>query len=262
MTLKSLEQFEKETAAKRAELERHLALAHKLPTNGVMVTWTGEGGWEKDGNTRKPDIERSIELFPYIIHSPFRGAQHVAFKAPDTLTGEGGEHVSSQHRTAFVHRYLQTLLKACEPFMVETLAVRGTYASLVPETFNYKAHKDYSDAAELARGLYEVEVSEHSAKVSWYINTSATGPMQISFDLWGGSFGCYRLHARGIRSSDYERSTVARWEFPSCDEVGAVHVFKRANTTRTTHGVPDGYTMEWLFDSTDAMLTAIGVLPE
>lgn len=260
--LTSLEEFDRRNAEERAQLERELALAHALPTVGRIVTWTGENGWESDGNTRKPDVERSIELAPWIVHGPFRGSRHVAFKAPDSLCGEKGEHVSSQHRKEFVRRYFAALLDTFEPYLVDTIAVKGTYASYVPETWDYEAHKDYADACEIARGLYGIEVSQHSAKLVFNTAVPGIGPLKVSFELrdgYSGAFQTHKLNARPHYDSNRENATVARWTFLVAADVEAVHVWCRANVTRTSHGVPDGYTMEWLYDTRDCMERAIGL---
>jgi hypothetical protein len=262
MTLKSLEDFDKDNAAKRERLLKDHAIAHALPTNGKLVTWIGEGGWEKDGNTRKPDVARSIDVAPWIVHGPFRGAEHVAYKAPDSLYGDKGEHDSSKPRAEFVSRYFAAVLDAFEPFTVSTLAIKGRYASHLPETFDYRANKDYADAKELARGLYEVTVSSGagytSAKLAFFANVPDVGPLQVSFDVdrpYGAGFQTHKLHARC--SSD--RHGIPRnWNFPSASEFKAVNMWKRANSDRNQYGVPSGYTLEWLFATREDMERAIG----
>jgi hypothetical protein len=262
MTLKSLEDFDKEIAAKRARLEKDHALAHALPTVGVTVAWTGENGWDEQGKPRPP-ISKTIALAPHIIHSPFRGAEHVAFRAPDSMVGEGGEHVSSTYRTEFVHKYLRALLDTCAPHMIDTVAIKGHYASNVPETFDYAAHRDYSDAEERARGLYEVEVSTGagftSAKLQFYIRTEKTGTVQVSFDL-SRDFQVWRIMPRAVRrSADVERSLVRRWDLPS---TGACHHWRRGGAdTAWVDGasVPQSYTVEWLYDTREALEHDLGL---
>lgn len=269
MTLKSLDQFDKEIAAKRARLEKEIALAHALPTVGKTVTWIGENGWEKDGNTRKPDVEHTIDLAPYIIHSPFRGAEHVAFRAPDSLAGDKGEHVSSKHRPDFVRRYLLALLDACEPHMIDTVAIQGRYCSNVPETFDWMADKDYKDACEVSRGLFELETYYHAgphrgcsgAKLLWYIRTDATGPCKISFDLHGG-FGTYKAFPRPCMTSDHPNAGPAFWTFPKPSDIGAVHLWRRASGEDCYSGgsrVPWGYTCQWLYATRDKLETFLNL---
>lgn len=250
---KTLEQFEKEVAEKRERLLKDLALAKTLPTNGITVTWTGENGFEKDGNTRKPDAEKTVELTPHIIHSPFRGHEHVAFAVPDS------EYAYSPHRKTFATKYLTALLDACEPHIIDTIAVRGHYASLMPANYDYKANRDYSDAVEVARGRYELQASNgrgfSSVELSFYIHTPECGTVEISINL-ERDFQRYNLLARARTDN---LGIALDWSFPSLADVGAVHMFKRANADRNEHGVCTGYTLEWLYDSREKMAAAIGL---
>lgn len=261
--MNSLEEFDRKNAAARAKLERELKLAHQLPTGGVTVTWIGEDGWKSDGNTRKPDIERTIDVAPWIIHDSFRGAAHVAYKAPDSLAGGKGEHVSSKHRSEFVRKYLRAVLDTYAPYVIDTVAVKGAYASYMPETFDWESHKDYADGREVNRGLYEIEASQgngySSAKLSFYARTDATGPVQVSFDLHQ-DFQTHRMQARAHYDNDMHNAVPVRWSFPTLSDIGAVCVWKRSNGDRNRHGQPSGYTMEWLFDTREAMETAIGLV--
>lgn len=263
MSIKSLEQFEQETEAKRQRLLKDIELVAKLPTTGKVVNWTGEGGFEQDGNTRKPDVEKSLELLPSLVHSPFRGHEHVAFSFPDGYQ-EPGEYQYSKHRKEFVRGYLLAILDACEPYMVETVAVRGTYASLMPADFDYKSHRDYKDATEVSRGLFELESSQGegytSLKLSFYFHTEEAGTVEVSINLDKEAHS-YKLVARGHRAGygDNRNAQIESWSFPSLADTGAVNLFKRANATRTCHGVPTGYTLEWLFDSREKMLAILGL---
>lgn len=264
MTLKSLEEFDKEIAAKRKRLEKDHAVAHALPTNGKILTWIGEGGFESDGNTRKPDVERTIEIVPHIVHSPFRGCEHVAFRAPYSTHGDGGEHVSSQHRTVFGRKYLRAVLDAFEPYLIDTVAVRGTYASYVPESFDWGNDKDYKDAIEVSRGLFEVEASmgtgqNHytTARLSFYTRIESVGPVKVSFDLEGrgSQFMTYKLMPtpRYKTREPRENSRPIAWNVPT--GTGAVHLWRRAD------GGGEGYSYSclWLYDSRDALETALGL---
>jgi hypothetical protein len=258
--MESLEQFEKNVQAKRERLLKDISLAKALPTANKTITWTGENGWEADGNTRKPDVERTIEIAPYIVYTPFRGHEHVAFRAPDSYDGIKGEHVSSKYRTSFVKQYLNELLNVCEPFIIPSIATRGTYAGTHAATYDYKANRDYKDAVEVARGFYEITVSNGSGYTSatlyFYIHTEATGTVEISFDI-SRDFATWKLQARAQYDNDRHNAVPARWNFPSLSDVGAVNLFKRANADRNSYGQPSGYTLEWLFDSREAMEKAI-----
>lgn len=249
---KTLEQFEQEVAEKRERLLKNLELVKVLPTNGKTVTWIGEGGFEKDGNTRKPDKEHTIAITPWIVHSPFRGHEHIAFQVPDN------EYRYSKHRAEFARLYLQAVLDACEPYMIPTKAIRGTYASLVAGNWDYKANRDYKDAQELTQGLYELEVSQGKGylclKLDFYIHIPECGTVQVSIDL--NEFPAWKLAAR---SRCDNLGIPTSWSFPTVADVGAVHLFKRSNADRNEHGVPSGYTMEWLYGTRKEMLAAIGI---
>jgi hypothetical protein len=133
--MKSLEDFERETAEKRARLLKDLELAKSLPV--PVCEWIGEGGFEPDGNTRKPDEAKRMEIRPYIIHAPFRGAEHVAYKLPSY--GEAGEYQHSKHRPAFRDAFMGALLDAYAPSLIEVVALKGTYASMEHTRWDWKA---------------------------------------------------------------------------------------------------------------------------
>lgn len=251
--MKSLEEFDKENEAKRARLLKDHAVAHALPTTGVVVAWTGEGGWESDGNTRKPDVEKSVGISPWIIHSPFRGAEHVAYKAPDGSKFDGGgEHVSSPHRKEFVRKYFAALLDTYAPCMLDMLAVKDPkrYASHVPSSFDYKAHRDYTNANEIARGLYEITVSTgkgySSASLAFYVNVDGVGPVKISFTL-DRDFPVWKLLPRAHYRGSYDNAEPDSWTFPPLSQTGAVNMWKRSNCDRNQYGQPSGWTLEHLF---------------
>lgn len=135
--MKTIEQFEVEVAAKRARLEKDLALIKVLPTVGKTVTWTGENGWDEKGQLNPP-IEKTIEVCPRLVHSPFRGAEHVAYRVPDSIAGDQGENLSSKYRVEFARRYWRALLDTYEPYLIDIVAIKGRYASLVPESYDWK----------------------------------------------------------------------------------------------------------------------------
>jgi len=255
--MRTLEEFDREVAAKRARLEKDHALARALPTAGRTVTWLGENGWQADGRTRNPDIERSTEIAPWIIHSPFRGAERIAFRAPDSLAGDKGEHVSSQYRTTFVRKYLLAVLDAFEPYMINTVAIRGHYASYVPESFDWKKDKDYKDANEISRGLFVVNTAQNvgpqahysKAELEFYARLESGQVVNVSFDI-GHSFSAYKLMPQPRYESQAHNARPRGW-YVSTD-TGAVNVFRRSG------GDDYGYSCEWLFKSRADMERAIG----
>ena len=262
--MKTLEQFDKEIAAKRKRLEKDHALVHALPTTGKSITWTGEGGW--DGNTRKPDVTRTIELAPWLVHSPFRGAEQVTFRAPDSLPGDQGEHVSSPHRAEFVRRYFLAVLDAFEPYIINTVAIKGRYASYVPESYDWENDRNYKDAVAIERGLFQLEKSisygqnsYQTSKLEFYVCTDAIGPLQVSFDI--SDFPTHKAAPRPRRRTDNPESGIVSWDVPLPSSIGAAHVWRRGGADRSSGGAPWSYTLEWLFDSREALLTLLGVTP-
>jgi len=269
--MNSIEQFERDVEAKRARLLKDLALAKAALPAPVTVTWVGENGWDNVGKPNPP-IEKSVDVAPWIIHSPFRGAEHIAFKAPDSCAGAHGEHVTSEYREGFVRKYFLAVLDAFEPYIMDTVAIKGTYSSYVPESFDWAASRDYKDARILARGLFEVTTTigegYRSAELAFYVRHPTAGPCKISFDLGRSSFERYPFKTdhltprpiyQGRRHGDDTR-VPACWDFPELRDVGAAHLSYRGNTERNSHGVPSGYTLEWLFASRESLLAAI--LPE
>lgn len=269
---KSLEEFDRETAAKRAELERQLELVKALPTTGRRVTWVGENGWDENGQAREP-IEKSIELVPWIVHGRFRGADHIVFRPPaggaGTGSGEGGEHVSSPYRGEFARRYLAVIVEALEGYVIPTVAIRSAhYASYVWDGYDYRADRDYADARETARGGAVVRVQNHtgehgftSAKLEFYIIQFAQPRAHVTkVDVELGSHSGlpfpYRLMPQARRSSDHRLAEVASWVIPGKDQVGAVEMFRRSSADRNSHGCARGYTVEYLFPTLGAALKA------
>jgi hypothetical protein len=267
MSLQSIEDFEKEIAAKRELLRKQHNMLRLLPTTGKTVTWIGEGGWEKDGNTRKPDVERTIDIAPHIIHSKFRDAEHFAYKAPDSVAGETGEHVSSKHRPEFVRKYFLAVLDAYAPFMQDIVALRGTYASYVPDSWDWQKSRDYQDAEEVARGRFEVKATLAkgftNCELSFYVVLPEIGPAQISFDLMkygysSAAFETHKLMAQPHYTSNSERATVDQWSYPAKYDIGAEEMLRRS-TDGSSHR-PQGMTLEWLFATREDVLAMI--LPE
>ena len=249
--IESLEQFDKAMEQKRAKLARNISNAKLLPTAGQRITWIGENGWDNEGKPRDP-VSKSIEIVPWIMHdsTAYNAAEHVAYNFGD------GEHVSSKYRADYCRKYLTALLDACEPVMLETVATRGTYASYFPSTFDYAANRNYKDAIETARGLYEVDITVgvghngfSSAALSFYVSQPV--PYKVSIDLSRESFP-HKLAPRPRyttgRSEAFGRDVApATWDMP--DKAGASEVFKRRG--------PDGYsyTIQYLF-ATRALLIA------
>lgn len=258
--MQTLEAFDREIAAKRARLEKDHAVAHALPT--ATIEWIGENGWDSKGAPRDP-VTRTLALEPWIIHSSFRGAEHVAYKAPDSVAGDRGEHVSSKYRKEFVHKYLRALLDTYSPFVIDTRAIKGRYTSFVPESFDYKVHKNYADAEELARGCFVVRVDVGSgyrnADLEFYVRIQNVGPAKISFGL-GDSFAYHSLRPVAAYDNVCTNAAVVRWHLPRTAELGAEYRFARPGADLNSHGQPSSYSLEWLFSSREIVESAIGVM--
>ncbi len=261
MTLKSIAEFE---AQQRKELEEHkakMSVVAVLPTNGRTVTWVGEGGFESDGNTRKPDLQKTIQLVPYIVHGKFRDSHHVAFKIPGG-SQEDGEYPYSQHRAEFRHAYIKSLLDACDPDIVELLAIKGRYASYVPASWDWENDRDYKDAELQDRGEYEIEASAgrgfSSIKLQFYVTTSL-GAVKISIDVED----CPRAHKLSPRpiynhNVDIERAVITEWKIPETSVTQATHVWRRGSGDSRN----DSARAEYLYANRTDVERALGLLPE
>jgi len=252
--METIEEFDRKNAAKRAKLERDLTNARLLPTFGKRISWIGENGWDEKGQPREP-ISKSVELVPWIMHdsTAYKAAEHVAFSFGDS------EHVSSKYRGDYCRKYLAALLDASEESMLDTVAVKGHYAGYFPETFDYQANRNYSDAVEVSRGLYVVKVgsatgshSYNSASLEWYISQPV--PYKVSIDL-GRDLFPYKLAPRPrfttSRTQAFGRDIAPQsWGVPP-EGGDAVHRFKRLGTDRLSCDV------EYLFDCRETMESLI-----
>ena len=269
MTIQSLEQFDKEAAAKRAELERVLNAAAGLPTVGRFVEWTGENGWDEKGAPREPIAKRQ-ELQPWILHGAcaYKEAEHVAFHFGDGGTfDKGGEPTGSKFRGDYVRAYLRGLLDACEPFMLDVIAWRGTYASYLNETFDpteaLRTARDWKDAKAIARGRYLLSVDTHTgehgysrAELEFYISRPV--PYKVSIDLSQALYP-WKLAARPRYATSYgaERNACPdSWDFPHVPT--AANVFKRASAGGYGRGAR-GYRLDYLFEKVEYVLEALGM---
>lgn len=270
MILSALDEFDRHVAARRLRLEKDLTLVRALPTTGVMVEWIGENGWDSQGKDREP-VAKSIELCPHLVYGPtaYRAAEHVGFEAPTPGIRSKGEHVSSKYRAEFARNYLLALLNACEPRMVETVAVHepGSYAGFFPAEFDYrtKTGSSYTNGVESARGYFVVRVGVHTgqssyrtAELEFYVSQPEV--CKVSFALRDNLFPqklepCPRYRY----ASGPHNCTPASWNFTSASQVGAVEIYKRASADWNRHGVSMGYDVEYLLPTRAALLAAIGI---
>ena len=243
--MKSLAQFEAEVNAERAKLTAKLDLVKLLPK--AVLRWIGEGGFAPDGNTRLPDVGRSIEIIPWIVHDKFRGSEHVTYNVPDSY--QGGEHLSSVHRQKFERDYIKAVLDVYEPYMQDVIAIKGRYASYVPESWDWENDRDYKDAAAIARGLFEVGMTVGAG----YTNSDLTfyamiGDKSVKVSIKVPFVGKLAPSPRRNQSA-----AITNWVFPETSKVEAENVFKRASVDRNSHGQPSGYELEWLFSSREIL---------
>jgi hypothetical protein len=250
--MQTLEQFERDIAAKRERLLRDLAIVERLPTTGRTFTWTGDGGYESDGMTKKPPAEKSLQLVPWIIHAPFRGCEHVAYRVPLDAERTYGEY----HR-----RMSEGYLRAvCDSFVaksvIDILALKGTYHSYVPETFDWAASRDYKDAEEVNRGQCVVRVNTGvgahgftSTRLEFYVHIEGIGPCEIALEMPTA----HLLVPRPVveRYSHGAPSTVARWDLPPSAGL-SLHQWRRGSGEhrKLSFGV------EYLFETVDSALDA------
>ena len=257
--METIEEFDRKNAAKRGKLERDLTNARLLPTFSKRISWVGENGWDEKGQPKEP-IAKSVELVPWIMHdsTAYKAAEHVAFAFG------GSEHVSSKYRPDYCRKYLAALFDACEESMLDTVAVKGHYAGYFPETFDYLANKNYSDAQEVSRGLYVVKldssVGNHgysSASVEWYISQPV--PYKVSIDL-GRDLYPHKLAPRARYATScsqaFGRAIAPQgWDIPA-EGGDAVHRFKRTGQDRFSCAV------EYLFDCRETMESLILPAPQ
>lgn len=272
MNIKSLEEFDRETAAKRAELARALDLTSGLPTVGKFVEWIGENGWDEKGAPREPIAKRQ-ELKPHILHGPcaYKEAEHVAFSFGDGGKHDGGgEPTGSEYRSAYVRAYLTALLDACEPFMLDVVAWRGQYAGYFHEGFDPSESKrlrpgDYDKA--IARGRYLLDVDTHtgehsyqSASLEFYISRPV--PYKVSIDLARGSLYPWKLAAQPRyatqRGRYAENVRPDSWSFPHVPT--AANVFKRASADGGYGSGARGYRLDYLFEKREYIEEALGLV--
>ena len=244
----ALERLETEYAAKRADIERAMALAARLPTHGLVFRWIGDGGYI--GNDKQPDKEKTAPLDPYIFHSPFRDAQHVAYKAPDEYP------TYSALARKMERHYVLALCEAYKGRLIDILALKGTYASNVHSKWNWQESRDYKDAAIVAVGRCEVQIDasvEHSgsAKLGFYVDLGTPEAPEVVRVSAQVPY-THRLAPRPDNIQRYgNHGPVARvggWTVP---ENRAVKVWKRGHYNSTNKSC----TLEYLYDSVDAALT-------
>jgi hypothetical protein len=249
MIIKSMEELEREQTKQREELMKHLAIVQQLPTNGMRVYW-------------ESTVEmRSIELLPWIIHSPFRGAEHVTYKIPCSYDKDGEENY--HYRKNMARAYITALVDAYKPVMIDTLAIKGQYASYVPETFDYKASRDYKDAVIVAKGEYVLIASryigEHSyaqLELEFYVQLPNIGPTKIKLDMSDYN-PPYQLMPIPVGIRTYGEngpvSSVDRWDVPNDGAARTIHRWLR------TDGNSRSKRIEWLFQHDKALRETLGL---
>jgi hypothetical protein len=261
--MNAIEMLEAEYEVKRTRLMKNMELAKELPTNGVVVSWIGEGGW--NGNDRLPDIIKTCELVPWVFHSScyLTQAKHVSFKAPDSFpwTNGTGEHVSSKFRNSFLLKYIKAILDAVKPYQVGLTACQGRYKGVFPTSFNFLEHKDYADAATIGHGMCEVYVTRAlgensftSGTFSIYVLLPVTGLVKIDIEL--PSYGRLAPIAHGITQygSSPTVQSVNSWQLPKFTKppVAAFKFGGGDSGNRTS-------TVRYLFSTVDECMDLLGI---
>lgn len=261
--MNALEMLESDYASKRAKIDRDMELARQLPTNGMVVSWVGEGGW--DGNIRLPDVIKTCELHPWVFHSSsyLTQAKHISFKPPDEFewTNGKGEHPHSKFRKTFELKYFKALLDAFQPFQVGLTACKGKYQGIFPTSFNFLEHKDFADAKTIGHGMCEIyttrSVGRHGfVSGSFVIHVQLTGVGLIKVDLELPDAAKLAPHPLGIEyyANSTEIRSVQSWEIPKCN-TPPIAAFKfgggdSGNRTRSAR---------YLFSTVDECMQALNI---
>jgi hypothetical protein len=246
--MKTLAQFDAAQAAARLLFLQTCAFADVLPTAGVSIAWIGENGYEADGNTPKPPIEKTMAIEPSSIYDRvLDGCRHISYAIPNSF-GQGKDEPTHDrvYRRDFARKYLLAILNAYEPFMVDTVAIRGQYHSLVSELFDFDSDKDHKGSKVVSRGRYAFNATtgsgfsslelEFHAKIADGTLVEVTIKLEPDFSAW-------RLmpHGRGTEHG------IKTWEPVNYMHVGAVHNINRPGAGKNGYGIPDSYRQEWLF---------------
>jgi hypothetical protein len=230
--MQSIEQFETEVATKRARLERDLALAKVLPTAGRSIDWVGVGEWEE--SERKKGVSKTLQILPYIVHAPFRGAEHVAFKVPAESEGGESPHYGSDAKAyeTFRQLYFADIIAACKDHLLPIVALEGRYKSHQRAGWDYKTNRDYADAKEVAHGLFALNLSRGVGKygfgrneLEFFISTSL-GPVKISMEVTAPKN--VDAHPQNCRyeGRDERIASVGSWFATPATTCGAVHLLR------------------------------------
>src|SRR6185295_1823296 len=110
----TLAEFDAAQAAARAEFLKTANFAALLPTAGVSIAWIGENGYEADGNTRKPPIQKTMEVAPKAIHRTLLyGSRMIQYGIPNSYgTGMDEPTHDYAYRREFARKYLTAIVDA------------------------------------------------------------------------------------------------------------------------------------------------------
>lgn len=263
MSADPLEMLRKKHAAEIEKLREDMELAKALPTNGKVVEWTGENGWDEKGVEREP-VKKQVSLSPYIFHGPtaYKHSKHVQFKAPDSapwLNGTG-EHVSSKFRREFVRLYEDAVVAAFEPYLEEIVAVKGRYHGHFPDSFEWMDLRDYRDAEVKGAGLCVVRITAGYGEGSFtsyelmmqaYL-AAPIGRVQVTLSLDGVGSRLAPVPQQVRRESASGKITfVEKWCSPSLPVGSGV-----VDVARYRQG-DTGMTHVYLFDSPELALEVV-----
>lgn len=261
--MNAIEMLEAEYAIKRAKLLKDMELAKELPTNGVIVTWVGEGGWK--GNSRLPETIKTCELVPWLFHDEayLTKAKYVSFKVPDDFrwTNGKGEHVSSKFRSSFQLKYIKAILDAFQPHQVGLTACKGKYQGVFPTSFNFLEHKDYAEAKTIGHGMCEVHVTQGvgqhsftSGTFSFHASLPATGLVKVDVELPSYSRLAPIAHGVTRYANSHDVQSVHSWQLPKLSKP-PVAAFKFGGGDSGNRSS----TARYLFSTVDECMDILGI---
>lgn len=241
-TSPALEALKAKHTAEIAKFEKEQALAVQLPTFGKSITWNGEHG------------EHTFEIAPWLFHGAFMGAEHVAYKVPDIHAVRPYESNYGDAYKRLQRDYVRALVECYRNSLGEWTAVKGTYASMVPQCFDWPNHRDYENAQPFADGaaLISVDIGSGYTSAKLEFLSMEPQPVRITIDV-PVPYAIAPHIGAAVRDRDGEIRRVERWDLPPMPD-GGVHRFSYGGgdyKNLSRHVV-------YLFADIDSALDALG----